>query len=101
MIITAKNITMEQYNEEKRAFYQKHYGERGYREYGNVDGEQIHKEVCFADGAGWNEITEPFEETIQVERHGLNIEVKVKFYRTEIWDSDNSVSRYLYEKRSA
>ena len=79
----------------------KHYGERGGRESGSVDGEIIRKTVCFEDGHAWEEVTEPVYETVEVEKHGLKFTVPVKMYRTEIWDSENSKSRYLYEYHAA
>ena len=97
----AATMTMKQYNDSKAAFYRKHYGERGYRERGGVEGETIRKAVCFDDGAVWNEVTEPVYETVEVEAHGLKFKVQVKLYRTEVWDTENSVSRYLYERHTA
>lgn len=97
----AKHLTMREYNDQKAAFYRKHFGERGGRESGSVDGETIRKTVCFEDGHVWNEITEPLYEKIEVEKYGLKFSVLVKMYRTEIWDSEDSSSRYLYEKHYA
>lgn len=93
----AKTINMKQYNESKAAFIRKHCGTRGFKEYGKVDGERIIKTMCFEDEACWHEITEPVYEDWVVEARGLKIHNTIKLYRTEIWDSENSISRYLYE----
>ena len=90
-------MTMREYSESKAAFFRKHYGERGYRESGEVVGERICKSYIFEDGAEWFEITEPVYETTVVELHGIKNKVQLKFYRTEIWDTEDSKSRYLYE----
>ena len=75
----AKHLTMKEYNEQKAAFYRKHYGERGGRESGSVDGETIRKTVCFEDGHTWEEITEPVYETVEIEKYDMRIPVQVKF----------------------
>ena len=90
-------LTMREYLDQKTAFFNKHYGTRGGRESGGVEDETIRKTVCFEDGHAWEEITEPVYEMVEIEKHGLKLLVKVKFYRTEIWDSDNPRSRYYYE----
>ena len=90
-------LTMREYLDQKTAFINKHYGTRGGRESGGVEGETIRKTICFEDGHAWEEITEPVYEMVEVEKYGMKLLVQVKFYRTEIWDSDNSRSRYYYE----
>ena len=90
-------MTMQEYLSSKANFISKHFGERGFREDGGVVGEKIHKVLVFEDGAQWYEITEPIWEKLSGTLHGIPVETKVRMYRTEFWDSDNSKSRYLYE----
>lgn len=90
-------ITMKQYSDSKAAFYRKHSDERGYREFSELEGERNYKEVYFPDCHVWHEVTEPVIETVEVEVHGIKVKTQVKLYRTEIWDTENSASRYLYE----
>lgn len=91
-------ITMKQYNAQKKAFNKKHWGSRGAKETGHVNGEIIYKTVSFEDGHTWEEVTVPVYEVVEVKKHNITIPVEIKFYRTEVWDSENSFSRYLYEK---
>ena len=90
-------MTMREYLDSKAAFIRKHYGERGFREVGDVVNETIRKSYLFEDGAVWSEITEPIHEEMAGVMHGLPVTATVKMYRTEVWDSENSKSRYLYE----
>ena len=92
-----KEITMKEYNDTKTAFFKKHYGEDGFKEYSNLENDIIHKEYCFKDGATWYEVTMPTWEQETIEKHGIKQTVSLKFYRTEVWDTDNSTSRNLYE----
>lgn len=92
-----KEITMKEYNDNKAAFFKKHYGKDGFKEYSKLADDIIHKEYCFADGAAWYEVTMPTWEQTIIEMHGIKQTVKLKFYRTEVWNSDNSTSCNLYE----
>ena len=91
-------MTMSEYNNQKAAFYRKHGKNRGGRERGHVEGETIRKTVLFEDGHVWEEVTEPVYETAEIEKHGIKFIIKLKMYRTEFWNSEDSRSRYLYEK---
>lgn len=87
-------ITMHEYLERKMDFMKKH-GE--WKESGNVSGETINKILVFEDGATWTEITRPVYEKTTVTVKGLNLKTTVKLYETEIYNTDNSKSVYLYE----
>lgn len=95
---TARTISMKQYLTDKASFYRKHYGEHGYKEQGGCEGATIRKMVLFEDGATWYEVTEPIYETVVVDVHGISVETQVKLYRTEIWDTEDQISRFLYER---
>ena len=91
-------LTMKEYNDQKVAFFKKHCDDRGAIESGHTEGETIYKTLSFRDGHHWEEISAPVYETVEIEKHGIKLVMRVKFYRTEFWDSENSTSRYLYEK---
>lgn len=57
-----------------------------------------HKEYSFEDGAQWNEIMELVEEVVEVEVHSMMMKVVVKLWKTEYFSTDDSKSRYYYEK---
>ena len=44
-----RTATMKEYNNAKAEFISRHYGEEGYREYSNLDGKVIYKELVFMD----------------------------------------------------
>lgn len=91
-------ISMKEYARDKKAFYQRHTRLDGkYQEFGEVTGEKVSKQVCFPDGASWWEVTEPYSEKVTIIRHGLKIPIELKYIRTEVWDSEDSKSRFLYQ----
>jgi hypothetical protein len=91
-------LTMKEYSDQKAAFFKKHCDDRGAIESGRIEGETIYKTQSFYDGHHWEEITVPVYETVEIEKHDIKFIMRVKFYRTEFWDSENLNSRYLYEK---
>jgi len=92
-----KEITMREYDESKTAFFRKHYGENGYRESSKLEGDIIRKIYCFEDGATWYEVTMPEYVTIENEIHGIRVKSTHRLYSTEVWDTENSISRKLWE----
>ena len=93
-----KEITYEEYTDSKRAFYGKHDTERGHCTSSDVQGTTIFREVTFDDGAWWYEVTEPVTEMVEVALHGIVVQTPIRMYRTEIFDSENTKSRYLFAK---
>lgn len=90
--------TYQEYAEEKKAFFTKHnYSfsiQTSYMdEYGCWN-----KRYVFEDNAVWYEDYMPVIESGEAFIRGLKIPVEAKLLRTEYWDTDNSKSRYLYEK---
>ena len=86
------------YNEERKAFFKKHHNyfncETSYMDcYG-----RYHKVYSFADGAQWHEIMSPEYVSREVEIKMCKVMVEVKMFRTEFWSTDNSSSKYYYEK---
>lgn len=91
---------MEQYKLEKFAFYRKH---------GAVVKEEsqlVHgitsKTVLFEDGKMWCEVygkcTEKVTTPITVKGLTLNIDLEIDLFRLEYWSTDNSVSKFAYER---
>ena len=91
-------VGYQEYTELKGKFFKKHNVD--YRietspidEYG-----QYHKEYLFADEAIWCESYRPTFEKVVVEVKKVNVEVEVKMFCTEFWNTDDSTSKYMYEK---
>ena len=91
-----KTITWNEYNTQKAAFYAKHGEGKESSELG-ADG-SIYKTVGFKDGAVWYELGEDITEKDIVMRHGIWTEATFHFRRYEVWDTENSASRYLYQR---
>lgn len=96
--VDTKVVDYEKYSSDKKAFLEAHDYE--YRvvtspmdKYGTY-----HKEYVAEDGAIFYEIISQPAETVTVEIHKVTISVPVKFLRTEYWSSDDSSSKYYYEK---
>lgn len=86
------------YKEEKMAFFNKHNNDfrcetSSMDEYG-----RYWKTYFFEDGARWYEIMSPEYVTQVIEIKMCKVEVGVKMFRTEFWNTDSSIPRYYYEK---
>ena len=63
-----------------------------------VDGE-YHKEYLFEDGNGFYKINNMnYIEKVEIEVHGLIVIAEVKMVKHEYYSTDDSVSKYWYEK---
>lgn len=94
-------VDYKEYMENKQEFIRKH-GSGDWKvetspmdEYG-----RYHKEYIFDDGAIWYEIMSPewFKQKVEVAHTLVTVEVEVKMFRTEFWNSDNAQSKFYYEK---
>lgn len=95
--------TYAEYDKEYTAFAIKHNKTAERKEYSNIWGDTIRKMICWTDGATWWEITDTDrveEVEVETEIHGIKVTVKqdVHFRRTEYWSTENSRSRFFYEK---
>ncbi len=91
--------TYEEYMNEKVAFAQKHNKKADCRVYTSpMVNNRYHKEYCWDDGHEWCEVTELIQEKVEVTAHGIKFEVPVDFWRTEFWSTENSISKFLFEK---
>lgn len=91
--------TYDEYMNEKVAFVQKHNKKAECRVYTSpMENNRYHKEYCWDDGHEWDEITELIQEDVDVVAHGLTFKVSVNFWRTEFWSTENSISKFLFEK---
>lgn len=91
-------VGYQEYTKLKDEFFKKH--DFDYRietsqmdEYGHY-----HKEYLFADEAIWYESYRPTFEKVVVEVKKVNVEVEVKMFCTEFWNTDDSTSKCMYEK---
>lgn len=57
-----------------------------------------HKNYMYSDGATFTEINEYVYETITFVKHGIKFETEIQFFRTEYWSTDDSKSKFVYEK---
>ena len=57
-----------------------------------------HKEYLFEDEAIWYESYRPTFEKAVVEIKKVKVEVEVKMFCTEFWDTDDGTTRCMYEK---
>lgn len=91
--------TFAEFDKEYTAFAIKHNKKAERREYTNLIDGMIRKTVCWSDGATWWEITETnYSETVEVEVHGIKVNVEIPMRRTEYWSTEDSRSKYFYER---
>ena len=91
--------TFAEFDKEYTAFAIKHNKKAERREYTELTDGVIHKMVCWSDGATWYEVTETkYSEQVEVEVHGINVNVNIPMRRTEYWNTEDSRSKYFYER---
>lgn len=92
-------VTFEEYMNELKKFSEKHNKKAELKVYTSaLVNDRYHKEYCWSDGHVFYEVNELVEEIIEAEAHGLKVRVPVKFWRTEYWTTENSSSKYVYER---
>ena len=91
-------VNYKEYEELRKRFFEKHNYD--YRietsvmdEYGNY-----HKEYIFEDDAIWYESYKHTYEKVEVEIKKVKVNVEVKLFCTEFWNTEDSKSKYFYEK---
>lgn len=91
-------VSYKEYNEDKKRFFKKHKNDFQC-ETSPMDGYgRYYKVYSFADGAQWYENMSPTYETAEVEIKMVTVKVEVKMFRTEYYSTDDSTSKYYYEK---
>ena len=90
-------VTYKEYMNDKRTFFEKHdYNftteTSPMDEYG-----RYHKTYSFEDGAQWMETMSPEYVTETVEVKLVKVDVEIKLFRTEYWNTESG-SKYYYEK---
>lgn len=91
-------VTYEEYDKDKRNFFKKHNNDfkvttSPMDEYG-----RYFKEYSFSDNAVWYESMSPTYEKGTVEIKKVSVEVQVKMFRTEYWNTEDSKSKFYYQK---
>ncbi len=86
------------YNKEKKAFFKKHHNNficdtSSMDEYG-----RYRKIYTFEDGAQWYEEMSPEYVSQEIEVKMCKMNIEVKMFRTEFWNTDDASSKYYYEK---
>lgn len=60
---------------------------------------RYHKDYLFSDGAWFTEINYMnHTEEIETEVHGIIVKATIKMIKHEYWSTDNSTTKYWYEK---
>lgn len=91
--------TFAEFDKEYTAFAIKHNKKAERKEYTDMTDGVIHKTVCWSDGATWYEITETdYSEEVEIEVRGIKVKVNIPMRRTEYWSTEDSKSKYFYEK---
>jgi hypothetical protein len=92
-------VTYSEYMQEHTNFARKHNQKSECKIYTSpMENNRYHKEYCWQHGANFYEVTELVTEKVKVMVHGIEVVVDVDFWRTEYWHSDNSKSKFFYEK---
>lgn len=85
------------YNQMKSDFMNKHKG--ALKIYTKpLEYNRYYKDYCFQDGATWSEISWLVEEVVEVMIRNIKTRVSVKLWKVEYFSTDDSKSRYYYEK---
>ena len=91
-------VSYKRYSDEKDQFFRSHKNDFRIEtstmdEYG-----RYYKDYLFEDGAIWHEDMSPVFESATVEIKMVKVSVEVKMMRVEYYNTDDSTSRYYYEK---
>ena len=92
-------VTFREYQEDLIAFCQKHNKKAECRvETSPFENNQYHKNYLYSDGATFTEINEIVYEEVEIEVHGIKVKTTVELFRTEYYSTDNSKSKFVYQK---
>lgn len=91
-------VKREEYNNSKEAFFKKHNNDFKCSTSPLCENGKYHKEYVFEDGAVWYEVIGVEYVKTSVEVKFVQVEVEVRLYKTEFWNTDDSKSKYYYEK---
>ena len=91
--------TFAEFDKEYTAFAKKHNAKAERREYTSFEHGIIRKMICWSDGATWWEVTETeYSENVEIETHGIKVNVNVPLRKTEYWNTESGGSKYFYER---
>lgn len=96
-----RTVTYDEYSKDLKNFIDKHSKKCDWKVYTSplIDG-QYHKNIVFEDGSEFTEINElNYSEVVEIMVHNIPVTVTVDLIRHEYWSTDDSVSKYWYEKR--
>lgn len=96
-----RTVTYDEYSKDLKNFIDKHSKKCDWKVYTSplIDG-QYHKNIVFEDGSEFTEINElNYSEVVEIMVHNIPATVTVDLIRHEYWSTDDSVSKYWYEKR--
>lgn len=92
------DVKYEEYEEDMSKFFAKHNHDFKIDTSPITSKGTYSKTYMFSDGAVWYEHMSPVKEEVDVEVHNTKVSVKIKLLRTEYYSSENSKSKYYYEK---
>lgn len=91
-------VTYTEYMNDLKAFSQKHNKKAELKIYTSpMENNRYHKNYCWSDGHEFCEVTELITEQVEIEVHGIKMNVSVEMWRTEYWSTE-APSKYFYEK---
>ena len=94
-------VTYETYIEDLAKFIDKHSKKYDYSVYTSpFENREYHKVYAFENCATFTEInTMEYTEVVNVQVHGITVPVEVSLIKHEYWSTDDSRSKFWYEKR--
>lgn len=91
-------LNFQEYEQQKINFFRKHDSDFTVETSPMDSYGQYYKIYTFADGSRYTEINRPVYEKTTVTVKGVNVDLTVKLFETEAYNTDNPLSVYHYEK---
>lgn len=95
-----KQVNYKEYTDDLNRFIEKHSKKYDMNIWTSpITNGEYRKEYAFEDGNSFYEINNlNYIEEVEVEVKGIKVKVDVKLVNHEYWSSDDSTSKYWYEK---
>ena len=91
-------VNYKEYSNAKHTFFRRHKSDFRTQTSSLDEYDRYHKEYIFSDGAIWYEAMGPVWEKETVEVRRCPVEVEVKLFRVEFWNTDDANSNCYYEQ---
>ena len=95
-----REVTYKEYSDDLASFIKKHSKKYDLKVYTSpLQNGEYHKNYVFENGAEFTEINEMnYYEVVTIMVHNIPVDVKVNMIKHEYWSTDDSASKYWYEK---